>query len=287
MRIFILGLIAAILITLVIIGLYSPIPFDPYNHGQYGYSKAGRICLKPIPDLSKRINGTLFLIADRKPDERLIMVIRAIAENGGITVILGGRYVNDILRLLNIKSAVTNDRVRDYVFNVANADFPIILVNLTKIGLGKVYHVAFARPSIIDVKDENAIVIGWSSPFSISSGSGRGPYPIIVAFKIGSGFLILLPNPTPFMNSLIDKADNAKFLKALCRGQGLFLESSLRGGPLGDLRLMLLKAYYAISSTWLSKIIAVLPLIIFSCVILLRKSRSQSRGQVFGRHKAH
>ncbi|WP_054853108.1 hypothetical protein [Vulcanisaeta distributa] len=117
------------------------------------------------------------------------------------------------------------------------------------------------------------MVIAETSRFSIA-GNSTGPFPAIVAVPVGRGYVILVSSPGVFMNSMINEANNAEFLRDLCgNGTALFLESTLASNPQGTIKAWLLTAYAYASTYPINYFIIVMPIVITIAVLLINEVR--------------
>ena len=108
------------------------------------------------------------------------------------------------------------------------------------------------RPSYIQAENSSQVnIIGVSSPFSFIDFSGEGKlsvnetldsYPVLVTVKIGRGLLLLVADPSMFINDMVGLYDNMRlFQNVLTIGGGsvIFDTAHLVRAPLTDWRIML------------------------------------------------
>lgn len=177
--------------------------------------------------------STLLLIGPSKPfSEREIANILGFIYDGG-TLVLADDFGtgNALLRGLNIPILFDTLLLQDRLFNGKNSLMPKIMVTGAALFDG-VENLIFNYPRTLYVT-ESTEVLAWSSSFSYgavepvapSASLRAGPFPVVAEVRMGDGRLIAVSDSSLFINSMIDRGGNWKFLENLASGNVYIDES--------------------------------------------------------------
>jgi hypothetical protein len=258
-------------------------------------------------------NTTLLLSYDRPlPNETSLLAIIGPSVNftkhessnigkfleGGGVVLLADDFGtgNSLLEGLNVSARFSNQPLADLYYYSKNPDFPIITDFSPSPATDNLSAIVLDRPSYIDIGNPISVTkIGSSSPFSFIDASGNGrpsanetteSYTVLASVRIGRGLLLLVADPSMFINDMIGLYDNMRlFQNALKIGDGsvLFDTVHLARAPLTDWRILLRDGFDSLrlgkTGMYLSDVlVAVLVLgFSFQMLRLMRRNRNTAR----------
>ena len=147
-------------------------------------------------------------------------------------------YGNEILEYLGLEARFSGDVLLDSLVNYKNKKFPRIINFQSDPLIGNTDNLVFNHAtSLINVSED--IVLAMSSPFSFLDNNGdgirqreepTGPLPVISHHKLGNGEVILISDPSIFINSMDSIADNKKFIQNIAATTSvLYLDQSHLG----------------------------------------------------------
>jgi hypothetical protein len=153
--------------------------------------------------------------------------LQRFVQNGG-TLILANDFgnANAILNGLGIADSVrfSDALLCDNVSKGVDAAHPLV-TNVSDAGLtAGVHTLYFNYATVLDTPGSNITVLARSSPASYlraSSGDNApingttGPHPVLATLSYGNGRIVLLSDPSVFINGMLDQADNAKLFTSL------------------------------------------------------------------------
>jgi hypothetical protein len=174
-------------------------------------------------------------------------------ETGGIVLLADDFGTgNSLLEALNASALFSGKPLADLYYYSKDPDFPVITDFSPSPLTDKLTAIVLNRPSYIKLGNSSSVTkIGSSSPFSFVDIGDRGrpfanetidSYPVLVSAKIGRGVLLLVADPSMFINDMIVLYDNmGLFQNALRMGDGsvIFDTAHLTNAPLTDWRIML------------------------------------------------
>jgi hypothetical protein len=217
-------------------------------------------------------------------------------ESGGIVLLADDFGTgNSLLEALNVSAQFSKKPLADLYYYSKNPSFPVITDFSRSPATDNLTAIVLNRPSYIEIGNSSLVTeIGSSSPFSFIDFSGEGrplanetidSYPVMVSVKIGGGLLLLVADPSTFINDMIGLYDNMRlFQNVLKMGEGsvIFDVAHLAGPPLTNWRIMLKDGFNSIGSLLrLGKESAYIPLLIVIVLVLsfsfqlLRLARSR------------
>lgn len=158
--------------------------------------------------------------------------------DGGILILADDfGHGNLLLSQLGLEVRFANTPLLDPVICHTNRWLPIIVRFATDPVTADITELVFNHPtSLIGVSEQD--VIAWSSSMSFSdannngkwdNGEEFGPYPVIARYHQGNGQLILISDPSVFINSNQNLGDNSILLGNIAGlgENGFFIDQSL------------------------------------------------------------
>jgi hypothetical protein len=174
------------------------------------------------------IGSVLVLVPYLKPTEADVAQLRAYLEGGGVLILADDYgYGNTVLEGLEVSARFSGSPLLDPLFNYRSAYFPLA-TNLEPSPLtAEVSSLALNYASTLEGEGLN--VVARSSPFSyldLNNDGNRnasepvGPLPVAGQIMVGTGHLILLADPSIFINTMLDAEDNRQFVQNLLGSAG-------------------------------------------------------------------
>ena len=180
--------------------------------------------LVAFADLSgERAKSSLLIIPAKEPSAEDVSELKLFLNRGG-TVILADDFGfgNEILEGLGVHSRFDGTILIDGLFNDPNGFFPLVsdtsqsplTVGVTRLalnygtGLDEVGMTVVARSSRFSFLDKD-------NDGQRSAEDPRGPIPIVAYAAFGAGQLILVSDPSIFINSMFLAEDNVEFISNL------------------------------------------------------------------------
>jgi hypothetical protein len=227
--------------------------------------------------------------------------IRSFLEAGG-TVLLADDFGtgNTLLTGLNVSARFSGKPLADLFYYSKVPSFPLI----SKFSLSPITEniatIVLNRPSYVNITNSSRVTkLASSSPFSFVDLNGNGrpspnetinSYPVMVDTQIGSGWLILVSDPSMFVNEMIDLYDNMKLFQNLLKMGGdslIFDVQHLERAPLTDWRAMLKDdinllhdfLFFSKNSIYVQSVIVALVLVMTFSFHLIRVARTRRTGK--------
>ncbi len=195
--------------------------------------------------------------------------LQRFATEGG-TLVLANDFGNGntVLRGLGLENDVQFDGalLTDKASNQPDAAHPFVKQVVTSSTLTTGVHtLAFNYGTVLDVHSANVTVLARSGPTSTLRGAGAAPgndtaaaRPVLAAVSYGRGTVVVLSDPSVFINDMLGQADNGKLLSNLVLYAGgapapvFFDESHRASNPVWAL------AYHRITADNVAKYVVVL-----------------------------
>jgi hypothetical protein len=159
---------------------------------------------------------------------------------------------NSLLEALNVSARFSRKALADLYFYSKNPGFPIIVDFSASPVTEHVSSILLDHPSFINITNTSTVVkLASSSPFSFIDLNGQNQptanetvdsYPVMASTRIGRGLMVLIADPSMFINNVIDLYDNMKFFQNLARvgNESLIFDiEHLANAPLTNWRIML------------------------------------------------
>lgn len=156
--------------------------------------------------------------------------LRRFLERGGILIVADDfGSGNFILSLMGISTRISGELLEDDIYMFKSPFLPRARVN----GSGLELYLNYA--SVVE-PDGRGYCLAYSSPFSyldLNSNGKRekdepyGPFCVAYAEPVGSGRLVVLPDASVFINSMLNYGDNDVFLEDLLKDRRVYVLSGL------------------------------------------------------------
>jgi hypothetical protein len=180
--------------------------------------------LASLADLSgEQGKNGLLIIPAKKPSAEDISEIKLFLNRGG-TVILADDFGfgNEILEGLGVDSRFDGATLMDGLFNYRNSFFPLVSETNRSPLTDGVARLALNYGT--GLNESGMTVVAHSSRFSFldrdndghrSLGDLKGPIPVAAYDAFGAGQLVLISDPSIFINSMLLAEDNTEFVSNL------------------------------------------------------------------------
>jgi hypothetical protein len=220
--------------------------------------------------------------------------IRKFLDYGGVVLLADDFGTgNSLLEGLNVSARFSHEPLADLYYYGKNPDFPIITGFSPSLATDNLGAIVLDRPSYISTGNSSSVTkIGSSSPFSFIDPSGNGrpstnetinSYTVLATVRIGSGLLLLVADPSMFINDMIGLYDNMRlFQNALKMGDGsvIFDTAHLARAPLTDSRIMLKDGFDSLrlgkTGTYVSVALVAVLVSVFSFELLRQTRRHRN-----------
>lgn len=259
--------------------------YHPLNQDWNGCSKIASVTENAtlLPSYDKPLPNSTSLLAIIGPSMnfsgRETSSIGNFLEDGGIVLLADDFGTgNSLLEGLNVSARFSKEPLADLYYYSKNPDFPVITDFSPSPATDNLSAIVLNRPSYINIGNSSSVTkIGSSSPFSFIDLSGAGrpltnetidSYTVLASAKIGKGLLLLVADPSMFINDMIGLYDNMRlFQNALKMGGGsvIFDTVHLARAPLTDWRIMLKEGF---DSLRLGKTGMYLPVVVVTVLVL-------------------
>ncbi len=259
----ILSLTAAGWLVILVILIWS-LPFNedfrignPYWNGLGDLTAAGAVPIETLSELPSSPGSSLLLIPYLSLSSSDLARIKTFVSQGG-TLILADDYGygNQVLESLGIRSRFSGQVLLDPLANYKNQSLPKISRLKSNAITADSRTLVFNHATGLQNVD-SADVLATSSAFSFidTNGNGKwderepqGPIPVVSKHNLGNGAVVLISDPSVFINSMDKLGSNAVFISNVARSPGtLFVDQSHL--PQSNLHH---------SKTWLASVRAVL-----------------------------
>ena len=258
------GLLLAMMLSAILmtsVAYYWPIQetYHPLNTDWNGYSKvafSGKTTslLSSYDGLMMNKTALLAIIGPSTPFSRNESFrVREFLQAGGVVLLADDFGAgNSLLETLNVSARFSRQALADLYFYSKNPGFPIIADFSADPVTENVSSVLLDHPSFIQVSNASTVVkLAWTSPFAFINMNGQNQptanetidsYAVMASTRVGRGLMVMIADPSIFINDIIDLYDNMKLFQNLVRvgnGSLIFDVEHLANAPLTDFRTML------------------------------------------------
>lgn len=158
--------------------------------------------------------------------------IESFVRNGGTIVIADDfrPHSNDLLAQLGASARVNGTPLRDERHNFRSGALPVATRTLPSRYTTGVEQVTLNRPTTVTPNDSTILV--RSSNFSYHDTDRDGElddnetlrsYPVATVEEIGDGDVVIVSDPSLFINSMLERPDNRAFIRAVIDPHGMVL----------------------------------------------------------------
>lgn len=213
---------------------------NPFWNGLQDFEKEFNATpLESLDTLPQNAEGSVLLIIPYlKPTEADLAQLRVYLEGGGVLILADDYgYGNSVLESLGVSARFNTAPLLDSLFNYRTSHFPLATHLEPSPLTAEVSSLALNYASSLEVEELN--VVARSSPFSyldLNQDGNRnasepvGPFPVAGQMAVGTGRLILLADPSIFINTMLAAEDNRRFMQNLLGSAGadplLFIDQS-------------------------------------------------------------
>jgi hypothetical protein len=174
-------------------------------------------------------------------------------ESGGIVLLADDFGTgNSLLETLNVSALFSRKALADLYYYSKEPGFPVITDFSPSPATDNLTAIVLNRPSYIEIENSSLVTkIGSSSTFSFVDIGGQGrpfanetidSYPVMASVRIGKGMLLLMADPSMFINDMTGLYDNMRLFQNVLRiggGPVIFDTAHLANAPLTNWRIML------------------------------------------------
>jgi hypothetical protein len=172
-------------------------------------------------------NSTLLMLGPSKPFTTTdVQQVRGYLASGG-AVILADDFgtANTLLEGLGLQVRFSGELLEDPLFKDRNELMPVAYIFDKYLQDRGVRVMVMNYPTVLSGV-EGIKVYSWSSSFSYVSdkpaspaaASGSGPFPLIAEAEVGAGHLVLISDPSVFINGMLGSGDNSVVLGSFVGG---------------------------------------------------------------------
>ncbi|MCX9025947.1 MAG: DUF4350 domain-containing protein [Candidatus Methanoperedens sp.] len=169
-------------------------------------------------DLSSyRSNKTTFVILGPRGNfsENDTAIIRKFVETGGLLILADDfGSGNELLNRFTTSVSFSNMLLKDDISFWKNFTFPV-----ASTGIRNVSNITMNYPTSLVITDESVEVLSTSRFGMISKNESErgqsGSYPLIAQFSYGNGEIVVISDPSIFINSMLQMEDNKPLLEEL------------------------------------------------------------------------
>lgn len=166
-------------------------------------------------------NATAVVLAPDQPyGPRDVRRVASFLERGGRLVVAGdfGPPANGLLAALDVDSRLDGRLVRDERFYYRSPALPVA-TNVSRPLAGSVSQVTLNYGSVVDAS-ANASVRVATSGFAYLDANANGElddadplgrYPVVVEERVGNGSVVVVSDPSVFINAMLDRRGNRAF----------------------------------------------------------------------------
>ena len=154
--------------------------------------------------------------------------LRSYLVEGGVLILADDyAYGNSVLEGLGVSARFTQAPLVDPLFNYRTANFPLATKLAPSPLTDGVSSIALSFATTL--VDEGLTVVASSSAFSfldlnnngaLNDGDPPGPLPVVGHTPVGAGNLILLADPSVFIEAMLSAGDNGQFVRNLLASAG-------------------------------------------------------------------
>jgi len=166
--------------------------------------------------------------------------LKKYVNQGGILVIADDfGYGNQLVSYLGLRARFCAQPLLDPLFNYKNASFPKVMPPQGEEGwvLNHATCLEHVSPAEIMASSSSFSFLDQNNNWRWDKGEPRGPFPLMANISLGRGRVILLADPSVFINSMMKVTENAGLISVLIQEARLFIYfPNAPPGTLGQLK---------------------------------------------------
>lgn len=220
---------------------------NPFWNGLRSLERQFQITLlESLSALPKEPRGSvLVVIPYLQVDDADVARLRSYLEGGGVVILADDyAYGNSVLEGLGVEARFINAPLIDPLFNYRTEYFPLATKLAPSPLTDEVSSIALNYAAALE--GDGLTVVASSSAFSYldlnsdgvrDGGDPLGPLPVVGLTTIGRGNLILVADPSVFIDAMLGAGDNGQFVQNLLASPGTDPRVFLDGAHLPSSRL--------------------------------------------------
>jgi hypothetical protein len=203
-------------------------------------------------------NSTLLIFGPSKPytGADVQRVRMYLAEGGSVLLADDFGTANTLLQGLGLRVRFSGELMEDPLFKDRNELMPISYTFDKSLKDKGVKEMIMNYPTVLN-DTEGVKVLAWSSSFSYISSkvepptvtSPSGPFPLIAEVDVGGGHLVLVSDPSIFINGMLGAGDNSAVLRSFVTGSVAIDEAHSIPSTLTLVKDYLVQVYAVLSIT--------------------------------------
>jgi hypothetical protein len=207
---------------------------------------------------SEPSNSTLLMLGPSKPftENDVLEVRKYLAEGGSVVLADDFGSANTLLEGLGLRVRFSGELMKDPLFKDRNELMPVAYTFNQSLKERGVSEMVMNYPTVLN-ETEGVTVLSWSSSFSYVSSkvaspsvnSPSGPFPLIAEADVGGGRLVLVSDPSMFINGMLGSGDNSAVLGSFMRGSVAIDETHSIPSTLTVVKDYLVQVYAVLSIT--------------------------------------
>ncbi|MEZ0290065.1 MAG: DUF4350 domain-containing protein [Sulfolobales archaeon] len=230
-------LIFLLTLILLIILIPSTSDFDPSNplyNGLEIFVNMYNATILSIRDLS-RVNSNNSIVFIIGPTINFSLadasILREYIERGGVVVLADDfGSGNTLLESMNVSVRFDKRLLEDPLYNFKSSKLPIANVRINN----QTYNLYLNYATVINASSRDSNCIGYSSVYSYLDSNLNnikdpdepwGPFCIVYRLILREGSMVLISDPSIFINSMISLGDNSNFIKTLIENRFVYVIS--------------------------------------------------------------
>jgi hypothetical protein len=203
-------------------------------------------------------NSTLLMLGPSKQytEADVQQVRKYLAEGGSVVLADDFGTANTLLQGLGLRVRFSGELMEDPLFKDRNELMPVSYTFDRSLMDKGVSVMVMNYPTVLN-DTEGVKVLAWSSSFSYVSSkvapptvnSPSGPFPLIAEVDVGGGHLVLVSDPSMFINGMLGSGDNSVVLRSFVSGSVAIDEAHSIPSTLTLVKDYLVQVYSVLSIT--------------------------------------
>ncbi|UPV98956.1 DUF4350 domain-containing protein [Halorussus gelatinilyticus] len=145
-------------------------------------------------------------------------------QNGGTLIVAGdyGSHANRLLASLNTEARLDGQPLRDEQSNYRSPAMPVVNNITNRSALKNVSAVTLNHGTAVNPNNSSVLLttsvyayLDTNQNETLDSNEAVGSYPVVTSEQIGDGTVVVVGDPSLFINTMLDQSDNRAFARAL------------------------------------------------------------------------
>jgi hypothetical protein len=238
------GLVAVVVVALIVAGLFSSASFGLYNQDWNGASDLRTIATDANADTTVvrntsaygRVEANTSVAVVLSPDTRYepaaVRNLQRFLRRGGTLVVAGdyGAHVNPLLADLGVTARLDGRVVRDERYYYQSPVLPLATNVSNRSYTAGVEKLTLNHGTVVD--PHNATVLARTSGYAypdtnrneeLDANESMGSYPVVASERVGNGDVVVVSDPSIFVNTMLDRPGNRRFARRLVTDRSMLL----------------------------------------------------------------